>query len=264
VSSRAHIFDSQLGRFVDPHEQLEQQPLTVGYNQRALAYLAAPAREEIRRQNLTSDRLPESVKANLRRSQLEDATLLKHGIRPITNDHAIYRTMAEPVLFANTTAITGTSEALVWPAMFSSVGSSFFTVGRTIKLTAFGQISTGVTPGSITVTIRFGQTTGGTSLGASAATNLIASQTNITWNLIVYVQCRAIGSGTNGSLIAYGVFQTGTAIIASPAQFMVPASGQAAVGVDTSTSTGGIVVGMTLSNAGTSMVTSLLAFEALN
>jgi hypothetical protein len=192
------------------------------------------------------------------------------GREPVTAaDGLYYRDTRAPFMVADQTAITGTSEALLWPAYFTSLVASYFTVGKMVRLTAWGKLTTaGASPGTVTFTVRYGTTTGGTSLGASAASPTFAvSQTNITWGLVVDVVCRATGSGTSGSLLAFGQWFTTPATFATTAGLVaglcIPASAPAAAGVDT-TSAQGIIVDATLGSASDSMTCMYLAFEALN
>lgn len=188
-----------------------------------------------------------------------------------SDDGRYFRDTKPPFLIADQTAITGTAEALLWPADFTKLPANYFGfAGKMLKLTAFGKITTaGSSQGNLTLTARYGTTTGGTSLGASAATALAASKTNITWSLEVYVACRSqetTGSST-GSVIAFGkfLFDGAGAVFTTAAQMplLIPASAAAATTIDT-TVAGGIVVGATLGSASDTMSTQLLVFEALN
>ena len=181
-------------------------------------------------------------------------------------DGIYYRDTRQPFVVADQTQITGTSEALMMPASLTSLIANYFTVGKTVKLMIWGKLTTGTTAGNITLTARYGTTTGGTSIAASAATALAASKTNITCCAELWVTCRS--TGATGSLIATGRFMTDGAgvIIATAANnpILFPASAPAATTVDTTTAQG-IILDMTLSGAATCTWTSQLAtFEALN
>ena len=187
---------------------------------------------------------------------------------PTNADGLYYVDSRQPFMIADQTAVTGTSEALLWPANFTSLVANYFTVGKMVQITAAGKITTaGASPGNITLTCRYGTTTGGTSLAASAATALATSKTNITWWSNIYVVCRATGSGSGGSLLAWGNFMyDGAGAVFSTAAnnpLGIPASAPAAVGVDT-TSAQGIILDATLGSASDSMTVQFLQFAALN
>jgi hypothetical protein len=185
---------------------------------------------------------------------------------PQAADGLYYRDTRPPFMVADQTAITGTSEALMWPAAFSSLVANYMVVGKMLKLTAAGKVTTAASSqGNITLTLRFGTTTSGTSLAASAATALAASKTNITWRLEAYVVCRGVGS--SGSLLGWGTFMYdgAGAVFSTTANnpLLFPASAPAATTVDT-TAASGLVVGCTLGSASDSLTTQFLLVEALN
>lgn len=129
-------------------------------------------------------------------------------------------------------SITTTNKALVPAARYNEMGTQFFdTVGKKLWLHASGKISTTTSPGTLTLACLWGTgaDANGTSLVASAAQTLVASQTNIPFSLDLYLQCRAVGS--SGSLFVMGDAIFGTAIIAV-GTFLLPASAPAAVTVD--------------------------------
>lgn len=183
--------------------------------------------------------------------------------RPMAADGLFYRDTRPPFMVADQTAITGASEALAWPAFYSSLPLNYFgQVAKSLRIIAYGKITTAASSqGNITVTPRYGTTTGGTSLLASTATALVASATNIPWRLELYVVCRAIG--TSGALFSEGKFETTTAVIASPSTIFTPGSAPAQVTVDT-TAAQGIVVGITLGSATDTLTTQILDVESLN
>lgn len=183
-------------------------------------------------------------------------------------DGLYYADTRQPFMIADQTNIAGTSEALLWPANYTSLVANYFTVGKMVYVNAAGKMTTAASSqGNITLTARYGTTTGGTSLAASAATALAASKTNITWNAEMWVCCRATGSGTNGSLLAFGRFMFdgagGVFTTASQMPLYFPATSPAGVGVDT-TSAQGIILDATLGSASDTMTTQYLQFMALN
>lgn len=145
---------------------------------------------------------------------------------------ASYHETLKPWVQADETAVTltTTNVALVPTARYSGMGTQFFdTYGKKLWLHAAGKMTTSTTPGTLTLALLWGTNANanGTSLVASAAQTLIASQTNISWQIDAYIHCR--GTGTAGSLFAMGEAVFGTAIIAA-GTFLLPASAAAAVG----------------------------------
>ena len=93
----------------------------------------------------------------------------------------------------------------------------FENLGKTIKLTAHGRISTvATTPGTLTLQARFTDSTPTTvSVFDSGAMTLnVNAQTNVHWMLEVYMICRSVGSAA--TLFGFGRFQS-HAVIGSPA-----------------------------------------------
>lgn len=167
-----------------------------------------------------------------------------------------------PVMIADQTAVAGTSEGVLWAAQFSALPANFFDApGKTVRVRAFGVMTTGATPGTLTLTPRYGTTTGGTTLGAGTVSGtLVASKTAVPWFLDCTIICRAIG--TSGSLAWFGIWECPQGYTTAPS---VVECGQGAVTtIDTTSAAGGLTVGSTASNAGTSLTTRKLAIESLN
>jgi hypothetical protein len=133
----------------------------------------------------------------------------------------------DPLVSADEAAVTlsTTNKALI-PAARYNLGTQFFNKpGRKLRIRAFGKITTGATPGNLTLAFLFGTgaDANGVSVCASAATALIASQTNISWNAELYIHARSLGA--TGTLFGTGWFEAGPAVIASTAQpILIPAS----------------------------------------
>lgn len=167
-------------------------------------------------------------------------------------------------MVAAPTAITGTAEALLWPAPFTFIPAGFLNAGKTLHLSAWGRMTTaGSTPGNLTLTGRYGTTTGGTSLGASAASALVAAQTNITWRAELDLTCYT--PGTAGTAQFFGMFYVGltTGVLSAGSPIMIPASAAATTTIDTTTAQG-LLLDATLGAAGDTMQTMFLAFESVN
>lgn len=168
------------------------------------------------------------------------AELLRSG-EPVAAGGQWYQDSRAPFSADDFPAITlATTSLMLWPASVwtPTTAADWFT-GKRFQLHVFGKITTALTPGNLTVEIRYGTTdNGGILLATSAALTLIASQTNISWNLEAYINCRDTGQpGTNGSLFATGRFQVGTAVIAVGTA-LIPASAAVAVAADTTITSG--------------------------
>lgn len=139
-----------------------------------------------------------------------------------------------PFWLADQAAVTlaSTAKALYPASQLQAFGAGYWWAGKIIRLYAFGKITTAATPGNGSFDIYWGSgaDANGTIIGSSTATALIASQTNLSWWLDVYIECRAIGA--TGSLFCTGCARFNEAVQAA-IQF-IPASAAAAVTVDTS------------------------------
>jgi hypothetical protein len=226
-----------------------------------------------------ANRIPENL--------LRQATLLDRGVEPRHLDDArelaallrpewqarsceiddgpvasrqYFRELTEPVMVASQTAITGTSEAALWPTVFSTFAANSLRPGQMLQVTAFGIITTpSATPGTMTVTPRFGTTVSGTSLGgAGPSGTLNTSLTNTPWYLDFLMTVRSVG--TSATVVGVGRIVT-LALPSSPGNLSF---GGTVATVDT-TAAAGIWLGITLS-VGTSptMTTQGLAVEVLN
>ena len=125
--------------------------------------------------------------------------------------------------------MAATNKALYPVSNFPVLGGQYFSrPGKKLHIVAYGRMTTGATPGNLTLGVLYGTgaDANGVVLASSAAVALVANQTNITWNLDVMVHCRTTGSA--GTLFAIGQFICNPALIASTAQpLMIPASAPA-------------------------------------
>lgn len=145
-----------------------------------------------------------------------------------------YRETLRPWSQAPETAVTltTTNKALCPAGRYKQFGTEFFNAkGRCALFRYWGEMTTGTTPGTLTLAMMFGDGTdaNGTSLVASAAQTLIASQTSIPWYFEALVRCSEISFATNnGSLLCMARAQFGAALIAA-GSFLIPASAPAPV-----------------------------------
>lgn len=151
-------------------------------------------------------------------------------------DGQFYHDNRAPHMIADlaTVTLSTTDKALYPAANFPTLGANYWWVGKKVRIRLFGKITTVVTPGNGTWDLYWGTgaDANGTILCSSAALTLIANQTNLSWFAEFQVHCRAIGSGSAGSLFAWGEGYFNTAVVAA-GDFVAPASAAAAVGVDT-------------------------------
>jgi hypothetical protein len=157
-------------------------------------------------------------------------------------------TLVDPPI-ANLAAIVATTETALWAAAsFTPIAANDCKAGRIYRVTAGGIMSFAAT-GTLTITPRFGLTTGGTTMGASVAQTTPGVTTNQAWYLEFTMVCRTVGAaGANSTVIGTGSFQsngTGTAGTGVGLSF-----GGTSATVDISVATG-ITIGWTLSVAGT-------------
>jgi hypothetical protein len=136
---------------------------------------------------------------------------------------------------AGSVTLAATAKAMVPVANLPPLGANYFAfVGKAVRLTLHGRITTAATPGNMTFSLYWGSgaDANGTILASSLSTiALIANQTSMSWRLEMMIRCRSLGA--TGSLIAMGMMSFNPAVVASTNQpVMIPASVPAAVTVD--------------------------------
>jgi hypothetical protein len=154
-------------------------------------------------------------------------------------DGIYYRDAKAPFNIADFSAITlSTTSLMLWPSggSPSATPAGYWTANKKMKITIFGKMTTVLTPGNLTIEIRYGTTdNAGTILATSTATALTASKTNISFTLECYITSRA-GVSTASGLFAWGRFipdNTGLLIAAAANPLLIPASAATATNVDT-------------------------------
>lgn len=170
------------------------------------------------------------------------------------------------ICLADQTAVTGTSEAALFSvAAYTGWGANQLRAGQKWKLTVYGIGTTpGASQGNITITPRFGTSSSGTSLGASAATALAASATNKSWLLEQWLTVRQVGNpGANSKVISYGKMTTDVGLIAASTGNSFAWGSTASVSVDLSVASG-LYIGITLGHASDSFVVLDVILESLN
>jgi hypothetical protein len=115
----------------------------------------------------------------------------------------------QPIMMVDGTQITGTTEASVWPIEYSSVAAGFLHKAQQHQeICAWGVTTTPASAATTcTVTPRWGTSTAGSALGASAASATVtASKTNVPWYLTANNLCRSIGTGATSVIVLGGDF----------------------------------------------------------
>ena len=150
-------------------------------------------------------------------------------------DGLFYHDTREPFMVADLAAVTlaSTAKALYPASNFPVLGGQYWVrPGKALRIRAFGKITTGATPGNGTFAIYYGTgaDANGTVLASSAAQTLVASQTNLSWELDIKIRCVTIGSAGTLYVTGHAIFNT--AVIAA-GTFLIPASAAAAsAGID--------------------------------
>lgn len=141
-------------------------------------------------------------------------------------DDLFYLDTRRPFIGADITAVTlaATNKALYPVSSFPVLGGHYFSmIGKKMRIRMFGRITTGATPGNLTMAVLYGTgaDANGVSLVASAATALIANQTNLSWWTEIYLHCRSTGSV--GTLFCVGKVLFNPAVVAV-GTILIPAS----------------------------------------
>ena len=155
-------------------------------------------------------------------------------------------------------ALVATTEEALVPTLYTGIAAAESYGGKVWELVCGGIWTTAAT-GALTLTPRVGLTSGGITLGASAAITVPVSITNIPWRLEFTLQCRSLGlAGANSTYIGTGHFITEGVTTAA---FTVVCGGTQA-SADGTIATG-LWMGKTLSVAG-SMTTQYSSFRPWN
>lgn len=149
------------------------------------------------------------------------------------------------------TAVTlATTMKTLIPASKILVPANFFNrVGKQLKLSGFGKLTTDGTAGNYVAEAGYGSGDAPTPLQAGATVAGTISQTNISFRFEVLAECRAIG--TAGVLRLTGLWVPAVAVLASTLQpYTIPASAPADQTVDTTVGTNALTFQLQRSGAG--------------
>lgn len=160
-----------------------------------------------------------------------------------------------------------TATSILPPAAKFTLPANFFSIGKVLRLNAWGRISNIVTtPGTLTLDVRFGSTV--VFNGGAMALNTTA-KTNVAWRMVAQLTCRSIGASTTATMLGMGDWCS-ESVVGSPAgvanDIMMPASAPAAgTGFD---STAAQVVDLfatwSIANAGNTLQLHQYTLEAMN
>jgi hypothetical protein len=174
------------------------------------------------------------------RARLGRATLLDAWVRPDVAPERpagaqTWLELLDSIIADGTQISNSASETIVCPDF--SIPAFYMAPGRTLRIFSAGLVSNVVTtPGTLTYRLRWGGV-GGTALAASAALALdTTAHTNFGWTLQLYVVCRT--AGATGTFLTSGNVWLGDTLTSTAANLLpaiMPASGNAAVTVDTTT-----------------------------
>lgn len=163
------------------------------------------------------------------------------------------------------TSLFGSSNAA--SAAKFTLPANWCDIGRTLRVTARGRISTVVTtPGNLTLDVRFGSVIAFN--GGAMALNIVA-KTNVTWKFSADLVCRAIGSGTTANMMGIGEWMSeaaASAVATEAAVYMLPASAPAVgTGFDSTVAQVIDLFGtFSVANAANSIQLHQFVLEALN
>lgn len=177
--------------------------------------------------------------AALRRWQMAEAARRGDPF-PIGGADMATATVLARASIVDGTGVTGTTETIASASpLYPGSGSNtlgtggFWYPGKSLRFWCWGRLNTGASASTMTLNMRL-DTTGGASLGASAAVSIVVSQTNISFFLKYMVTCRSVG--TSGTLFGIGALEANPAVIASTNQpMMLPASAPTTATIDTTT-----------------------------
>jgi hypothetical protein len=175
-----------------------------------------------------------------------------------------YRSLRLPshILLDETAVTLATTMKALWPAARTSLPANYWYVGKVVKITAFGKVTTDGTAGNYVFELGYGSGDAPTPLVAGATVAGTVSQTNISWSAWAYAECRTIGA--TGTLRMWGQWSPAVAVLASTLQpYVFPASAPADVTVDTTVGTNALTFQLQRSGAGvwTATTTNILLEE---
>jgi hypothetical protein len=174
-----------------------------------------------------------------------------------------FEELLDPRTGGSLTAVTGTAEAALFPVSpWTAIGAYSAKPGQVYRLMVGGILTSAAsTPGTLTITPRWGTTTGGVTFGASAASGtLTTSKTAVPFILEATLEFRnVVNSAASSSAAALiGRFQCDQVAINA-----LNFGGTVPTNLDT-TAAAGLFIGVTLGSASDSMTPQIVDFYAVN
>lgn len=123
-----------------------------------------------------------------------------------TWEESLVTAQVDGTALANTTTAT----SIIPAAARFTLPANFMAIGKVLKVTAIGRISTTTGPPTITLDVRLGSVV----VFNGAAVTTVASVTNKTWLFEAWLTCRAIGASTSANMIGSGRL-TSSAVVGS-------------------------------------------------
>lgn len=148
------------------------------------------------------------------------ARLLREGV-PLAKGTEFYQDTRPPHSTAYSQITLSTTSLMLWAATKETETTKFdWWPGKRMLIVVMGKMTTAVTPGNLTIELRYGTTdNAGSILATSGAMALIASQTNAPFKAEFRVLCTATGpTATSGSLLGYFSFDFPVALITAANQ----------------------------------------------
>ena len=143
-------------------------------------------------------------------------------------DGLFYLDTREPFVSADIPAVTlaATAKALYPASNFPVLGGQYFArPGKALRITMFGRMTTGLTPGNGSFNVHYGTgaDANGTLLMTGTPVALVASATSLSWTSTVDVTCRTTGNA--GTLFCTGwcAFSVGL-VLSTNMPILLPAS----------------------------------------
>lgn len=179
-------------------------------------------------------------------------------------DGIYYRDLRTPFMIADASSVTITTAVCipVATANFAFLPANYFNIGKTVKHTQWGKMTTGATPGNGTWSFGLSNADN-TRLTSSSAKALTASQTNLLYRAEGTATCRTTGATGTAQVVGLGIWNV--AMVASTLQpILIPDSAPTTTTFDT-TASQGLTFQMARSGSTTETATAVaLYLEALN
>src|SRR4029077_641098 len=132
-------------------------------------------------------------------------------------DTPFFSDLRPPFIMTDIPAVTlaATDKALYPLANFPLMGGNYWWVGKKVQIRLFGRMTTGATPGNLTVSVYWGTgaDANGTVIVSSAAKALTINAANLSWEMLFRIHCRSYGA--TGTLFCTGSSEFNVGLIAS-------------------------------------------------